>query len=133
MLPIILAAFSSQAAPDTTPTITSFGVATLTAGSCAGNTVDISASLRATWAATNFNPTLHKYSLYINNILETTTTGTSYDKEVSGLVEGNPRHPVSKHWTYRLDIVRLSDSAVLASSSVSVTKSYGDCNSGGGA
>ena len=120
----------ASTAVDTTPQVTSISATTLNPGLCAAGAVSTEASVRVGWTASNFDPALHSFYLYKDNILQDTFLASPFDMTVAGLVENDPHHVQTFTWTFRVDIVRASDSAVLASASTTITKSYGNCRTG---
>jgi hypothetical protein len=104
-------------------------VATLFAGTCNVplRIVASPATLRVSWTLSSAYGALYQAKVYENGILKNTSTNFNYDKIVSGYVEGD-NDTMDADWTYRVDIVRISDSAVVASGSVNWQKSYGNCS-----
>ena len=117
----------------TPPTTSTPTVATLTTGACGvGHTIASAAQIRIAWTVTNPDGVNYDAKLYENGILLSTqavTASMHYDKTIGGAVEGDAGHAWLSDWTYRLDIVRKSTSAVVDSqSSAPWEVQYGDCS-----
>jgi len=125
MLGMILL-LASQQAVEVTPSLNSLTLSTGSLGTCVTHPLQ-PAQLNVAWTSTNFNSALHDYKVYRDGVLVNTTDTLSYTLVLAGLVENACQHPQDIIFNYRVDIVRTSDSVVLASKSASVTKSYGDC------
>lgn len=123
MIGLILA-LSAQSVPEATPALTALTIVTGSAGHC---NPTISGSITVSWTATNFVSGTQDFKVYRDGILVNTTDTPTYGLIIAGLVEGNQQHPQDITFNYRVDIVRTSDSLVLATRSASVTKSYGNC------
>jgi hypothetical protein len=116
-------------APATPQIASGPGVASTDAGLCSfAHTVTRSAAIRVSWTLTNPYGVTFEAKVYENEILVAVTTGLFYDKVISGQVE-NGSLSLMSDWTYRVDIVRISDGAVVDSNYSSAWQQiYGDCS-----
>lgn len=100
------------------PTIASAGI-THFAGVCVNHNLQVNANLHANWTSTNFDSNLHEYRIYQDSVLVATQGGsTSYLKQIPGVVEDGCGASWQSSWVFRVDIVRKSDSVVLASATI---------------
>jgi len=125
MLGMILM-MAPQPTAETTPSLDSLTLSTGSLGTCLTTPLQ-PAQLNVTWTATNFNSASQEFRVYRDGVLVHTTDSLIYTLVLAGLVENACQHPQDIDFNYRVDIVRSSDSIVLASRSASVTKQYGDC------
>lgn len=113
------------------PAVSAVVLSTAIAGACAGpGIIATSASVHIAWTLTNPDPSLYSVKVYENGALLQTLAGdaTSYDKPVSGAVENGSTASWFSNWTYRVDVVRNSDSvAVSSATSTAWVKKYGGC------
>jgi len=127
---VMLAAMDGAVAA-ATPTTSTPDVNTLNAGACFGSIPNPAASIRVTWTITNPDAALYSAKLYENNILKSTqdtAASMNYDKTVAGFVEGGNGNWWNADWTYRVDVVRKSDSEVVSTgTSAEWTQQYGEC------
>lgn len=121
----------SESSPVPTPQITAGPtVATGFAGACNTflHTVAFRATVRISWTLSAGYAGLYQAKIYENGILIVTSTSTFYDRNVDGLVEGS-NHTFTSNWTYRVDIVRISDNAVVSSGTTAAwVQDYGNCS-----
>lgn len=128
MLGLILSMAAQQAA-EITPSMDTMSIVTAIQGTCLTTPLQ-PAAIRVQWTATNFNSVTQIFKVYRDGVYVTQTTSLQYVLSLAGLVENNQQHPQDITFNYRVDIVRTSDLAVLATKSASVTKSYGNCTGG---
>lgn len=89
------------------------------AGVCTNHNLTVNANVGFNWTETNFNSSLHEHRVYQDNVLLSTFgTGTSYLKQIPGVVQDGCGASWQSDWVFRVDIVRKSDSVVLASATV---------------
>lgn len=125
MLETILV-LASQAVAEITPSLDTLAVVTGVIGTCLTTPLQ-PATIRVQWTATNFNSVTQEFKVYRDGIFITSTDSLLYTLQIAGLVENDTHHQQNINFNYRVDIVRSADLAVLASRSVSATKSYGNC------
>lgn len=120
----------SESSPIVTPQFTAGPtVGTGFAGACntSTHTVAFRATVRVSWTLSAPYGALYQAKIYENGIFVTNWGATSWDKNVDGLVEGSNR-TFTSDWTYRVDIVRISDNAVVASATTAAwVQDYGTC------
>lgn len=115
--------------PETTPEFTSGPSAAIQFdGFCSGGSVSFPSRTNISWTASNFNASLHDYKVYKDGILVSTQSTSPYTHQVDGFITNGFFHPTFKSWTFRVDIVRKSDSAVLATGSVVWSAYYYLCS-----
>lgn len=123
---MVLAA--SQLPPATTPQLTFASVFSTGAGACSGTAASPSASIRVSWSAINFDPALHVFKVYENNILKAITTDTLWDKTITNSIENGPYSQWTSDWTYRIDIENVGNGAVRSTMSTDTwAQLYGSC------
>lgn len=122
----LMLVLATQQSIEVTPTLNSLALTTSTKGTCFTTPLQ-PAVVRLDWTSTGFSAGGQDYKVYRDGVLVNTTDSTSYILSLAGLVEDDTHHAQDITFNYRVDIVRASDSAVLASRSVSVTKHYGNC------
>lgn len=122
-------AVQAQAGGVLTPSLDTLTLSTSTMGTCITTPLQ-PAGIRLDWTATNFNSATQDFKVYRDGVFVSSTDSLAYALQIAGLVENDAHHPQDIAFNYRVDIVRTSDSAVLASKSVSATKSYGNCTGG---
>lgn len=129
MLPLLL--IMRAATPVLTPAVSSLAASTGSAGACnPSGGIDTEASVHVSWSVANANSTLYSAKLYKSGVLvatQDTTASMSYSETVAGAVENGSVDPWVANWTYRVDIVRKSDSHTMDSASTSFTRNYGGC------
>lgn len=135
MFVAFLAAMAEAAEPaPAEPTLGAVTVASLNDGACSGSTPTPAASLRVSWSAASPDATLYDTKVYKNGVLQATlpNTTTTHDETVTGYVLGGLRNSFASSWTYRVDVVRKSDSQVVSTqSSAPWQEEYGQCGHGG--
>lgn len=115
------------------PTTSTPSVTSTSTGACALGVPSPAASIRVSWTITNPDATLYEAKLYENSILvstQNTAASMTWDKTITGSVES--AQAVSgfwfADWTYRLDVVRKSDSQVMDSKTSTMWgQEYGSC------
>lgn len=124
-------AASQTTAPVPTPQLSNLAVARITGGACGGggpSGISEHAAIRVSWVVTDFDIGLHTMRVYENNILKSSQSESQYDKTVFGSVEYGPFSQWRSDWTYRVDVVRIADGAVLASQQAAAwQQTYGAC------
>ena len=125
----MLAAMGQEAAV-VIPSTNQPTVATNQAGACFAGSPDPSASITVDWTITNPSSD-YRMRLYENDIqvyVADSDGVSSYDKEVTGFVQNGSGGPWNADWTYRVDVERKSDSAVVSTqTSATWTQAYGSC------
>jgi hypothetical protein len=110
------------------PSVNNVVVNTSDTGSCSPPTP---ARILVSWNIANFDAALHVMKVYENGILVNTGTVASYAKRIGSYVEYGSIGSFTSDWTYRVDLIRLSDNHVLSSStSAPWNQLYGSCNGG---
>ena len=85
------------------------------------------ASITVSWTSSNYDSSLYDYKVYQDDILKSTQDTTSYGQQQAGLVENDTHCQEQRTFNFRVDIVRTSDSVVMATRSASSTRNYGRC------
>jgi hypothetical protein len=127
---VMLAAMDGAAAA-VTPTLSTPTVATVNPGICSGGSVLTNATVGISWTVTNGDDALYEIKVYEDGILIATKTGTTtqHTKTVTGFVEDGFFNPFFADWTYRVDMVRISDSVVVDTKTAADWEQwYGTCS-----
>jgi hypothetical protein len=134
MLQYVLFALAGVPPTAPPPVVSVVVAATSNAGACvlpSGGTLT-SARVGISWSLANSDGANYNIKVYKDGVL--LTSGgmfTSYDEEITGVVEGGALSPYNASWVYRVDVIRNSDSAVVSTaSSATWTKRYGTCRGG---
>lgn len=115
----------SESSPVLTPQFTSGpSVQSTNPGSCSPSFVY--ASLRVSWTLSASYGITYQAKTYENGILVATSALLYHDKSIAQIEDGYDGSV--SNWTYRVDIVRISDGAVVTSQESSPwVQSYGRC------
>lgn len=132
---------NNSASPGIQPTLSGLSVSSLSGGACrigGGGGLLIAAKVIVQWSVANPNDPQYAIKVYENGVLfgdgTIPSSHVSYTKTVAGSVEiGVPGESGSgqwvSNWTYRIDLVRLSDGvAVQSLTSFLWAQGYGVCS-----
>jgi hypothetical protein len=115
------------------PVVTSVATALLTTGSCSAHpgVPSPAGTIRTTWSMANADSTgayvtnIYKNSVFVVQIANNVVSRT----ENAPGVQGDPNHNSHVDWTFRIDVVRVSDSQVMNSATGNrYQDDFGDCN-----
>lgn len=113
------------------PQISNAVLSEVTGGACGfGGTVATSAQNQLAWTLTNPDAADYDISVYENGVRIAGVAGdtTSLLIEITGNVRNGTFFPWESNWTYRVDVVRKSDSVVVATATSNTwIVAYGGC------
>jgi hypothetical protein len=107
--------------------MTSVTVASTNGGACDGLIASPPASILVSWSADRFDPTLHTFKVYENDVLKSSQTSTTYAKTIAGNVEFSDFASWVSDWTYRVDVVDAAGIVLSSMSSDAWQIPYGSC------
>lgn len=133
---LLIAAAGLSGAPTTVPSFgTSASVARVTAGACSGGATSPDAQIQIAWGITN--PDTVNYSLTLLENGSVLANGiacnaSTYNKTITNFVETTELlapNEFQSNWTYTVQLIRLSDGVVIASSVTSAwIQTYATCS-----
>jgi hypothetical protein len=134
MFVTLLAVLAKAVVVPPAPSLSGGTVSHLTAGACNGvGGVSTPAQLQVSWGVANPDAVNYSIKIYENSVFQSTISGssTTYAKTITGYVEdtsGGRSGTFTSNWTYRVDLVRLSDGVVVSSVTTAAWQQlYGDC------